>query len=405
MSDSKSRYSLIIACVIFLFLGIVTAGLGPVLPELSSNTGASLTAVGAAITAMFLGALISQIVSGSLNDKFGQKPVLIVSMLLLAAGTVGFTLSRSLWLMLFVTFVAGLGHGSVDLSTNVLISRTFTHKNTSIMNLLHFFFGLGAFLGPAMISFTITRFAHGTYVLWLASAALLVLIFFVLGIQPKFAAEPEQQGGKPQGGIYASPILWLMGVIMLVYVGVENGLSGWITTYMNVTTSMAVEKAALVSSGFWGALMVGRLVTAVVGGKWNQKQILMATFGGGFVFGLLYSFSAGNMALSIVSIIMMGFFSGAVYPTMVSLLTTTFKQSPGQAASVGASMGSIGGMLIPLAQGYLLENVSPVSSAWFIAAGLLLMVILLWMVNRVDGKAAGVKLEELKPSQVEIGKE
>jgi fucose permease len=130
----------------------------------------------------------------------------------------------------------------------------------------------------------------------------------------------------------------------------------------------------------------------------------MVTFGGGFVFGLLYSFSAGNMALSIVSILMMGFFSGAVYPTMVSLLTTTFKQSPGQAASVGASMGSIGGMVIPLAQGYLLENVSPASSAWFVAAGLFLMVLLLWMVNRVDVKSSGTDLDKLKPSPVEIGK-
>lgn len=384
MKDPQSRYILIIACIIFLFFGAVTGGIGPILPELAANTSSNLSAVGGVFTAIFLGALISQLISGPLNDRFGQKKVLFFSLLILAAGIIGFTSIHSLWIMLAVTFLSGLGHGSVDLSTNLLVARTFSHKNNSIMNLLHFFFGLGAFIGPALISLSMTVFSSGIVVMWLASGAMVVLAFLVLGM--KLKVEQMDQNSQEQGNVsvYKSVTLWLLGGLLLLYVGVENGIGGWATSYMNTTAGMSMEKAALVSSGFWGALTLGRLVTTFIGSRFTQKRILMISLLSSSLFGLVFSLSTGNLVISIIGIVLIGFFFGTVYPTMVSLVTTIFKQSPGKATSVIAAMGSIGGMLIPWCQGYLLENVSPVSSTWFATMGIILMVVLLWIVEKIE---------------------
>jgi MFS transporter, FHS family, Na+ dependent glucose transporter 1 len=386
MQKNEHRYTLTIACLTFLFLGLMTAGLGPVLPELAGNTSSSLTAVGGVFTAIFLGALISQIVSGPLNDRFGQKRVLFVSLLILAFGTIGFTNAPSLWLMLAITFLAGLGHGSVDLTTNVLVSRTFTEKNTSTMNLLHFFFGLGAILGPALISLFMTLFGNGLYVLWLDSAAMVILAIFVLKIKSASNSASQDVNNHSGGNVYRIPSVWLLGGLLLIYVGVENGIGGWATTYMNKTSILDLGKAALVSSGFWGALTLGRLATALIGHKFTPQQILRFSFISSLFFGLVFSFSVYHLILSIVAIVMIGFFSGAVYPTAMSLITTTFHQSPGKAASIGAAMGSVGGMTIPWIQGYLLENVNPSASAWFITGGICLMVFLLLISERVQNQ-------------------
>lgn len=377
MKDTEPKVILVIACAIFLFLGIITAGLGPVLPELSGNTGATITAVGGVFTAIFLGALISQLVSGELTDRFGQKRVLIGSLVFLAVGTIGFTLCRSLWMMLAVTFLAGLGHGGVDLSTNVMVSRAFPHKNASYMNLLHFFFGLGAFIGPALISAALNADIAGTKVLWLASLATLMAAGFVMTFRTSAGSADDPAGNGTNGSIYRSLVLWLMGAMLLLYVGAENGIGGWATTYMTSTTDMNIESAALVSSGYWGALMIGRLATAAVANRFKQSQILAFNFVMSFVFGLVFAFTPGLKLPSIFGIVAIGFFSGAVYPTVMSWLTTTFTRGTGKAASVAAAMGSIGGMLIPPVQGYLLENVSPASSAWFVAACLLAMLLVL----------------------------
>jgi MFS transporter, FHS family, Na+ dependent glucose transporter 1 len=384
MQNNHSKFILYVACAIFLVFGIITAGLGPILPELATQTGSTISAVGGVFTAIFLGALISQLISGFLVDHFGYKKVLFISMFILATGTIGFSISRSIWWMLAITFVAGLGHGAVDLTTNVMVSNAFPHKNASYMNLLHFFFGAGAFIGPACISLTLTNWNNGIMVLWIAAATIAILAFFVLLLKPvqtTHSSEPNQPSGTH---VYRSLSLWMFGGLLLLYVGVENGIGGWATTYMNVTTGMVIKSAALVSSGFWGALTVGRLVMVAVSRKFSPRQILLGTFLASCLFGLAFALLSGTYWPSIISIVLIGFFSGAVYPTVMSLVTTTFKRDTGKAASVVAAMGSIGGMLIPLGQGYLLENVSPSASAWFATFGLFLMLALFGLIIRSE---------------------
>jgi fucose permease len=81
---------------------------------------------------------------------------------------------------------------------------------------------------------------------------------------------------------------------------------------------------------------------------------------------------------------------------MMSVIISTFSHAPGKAASVGAAMGSIGGMLIPLAQGYLQEEVSPNASAWYIAGGLALMLATLLLSNgrKPAGLAQSIPLDK-----------
>jgi fucose permease len=187
-----------------------------------------------------------------------------------------------------------------------------------------------------------------------------------------------------------------MGAVLLIYVGVENGLGGWSTTYTNQTTGLSLEKSALVSSGYWGALTLGRLAAALVGVKIPARRLLLITFILSLAMGLVFAAFTGFLVPTIVSILSIGFFTGAVYPTMMSVIISTFSHAPGKAASVGAAMGSIGGMLIPLAQGYLQEEVSPNASAWYIAGGLALMLATLLLSNgrKPAGLAQSIPLDK-----------
>lgn len=323
-------------------------------------------------TALFLGALVAQIISGPLTDKLGQRVVLTFSLLIIAAGTAGMILSRSIWGLFIITFLTGLGHGAVDLSTNVMVSRTFTEKNASTMNMLHFFFGLGAFIGPALVSLMLRFFNQGIITLWLAVGMMVILSLAVTRLENPPRVHSSDGGN---GSVYKSLVLWLLSVVILLYVGLENGLGGWVTTFMNQTTSLNLEKAALVSSGFWGALTIGRLLGAVLGSKISQKSLLIISLAAVAVMGFVFALTVGALLPSVASVLLIGFFTGSVYPTVMSLVTTAFPESPGKAASVIAAMGSIGGMLIPLAQGYLQEQVSPDASAWFATIGLAITFI------------------------------
>ncbi|NTV37404.1 MAG: MFS transporter, partial [Anaerolineaceae bacterium] len=170
MLRSKTTPPLILTCISFLFLGMTLAAIGPILPELAQNAGTGLAAIGSIFTALFLGALIAQLAAGPITDRIGQQPVLAAGLFLLAVGLTGFTLTRSLAATLTLAFLAGLGHGAIDLSCHILLSRVFQDRNVGPLNLLNFFYGAGAFLGPAVVSLGIALTQKGLVVMWAASA-------------------------------------------------------------------------------------------------------------------------------------------------------------------------------------------------------------------------------------------
>jgi len=375
MPDTTQRNVLILSCLIFLSLGITTAVIGPILPELAKNNAVSLAAIGSLFTALFMGAILAQLVSGPLGDRVGQMPVLFGAALLLAAGSIGFILSRSLALTLVLVFCAGLGHGAVDLSTNVLIARVYPHRSVSALNLLNLFFGVGAFVGPAAAGFFMARMNSGLPVIWIVAGLLLLQAVFVLRIRATLPPPQAQSGEKRPVKIYRSPLVWMLGMLILLYVGTETGIGGWVTAYMNITTAMPYERATLIASGFWMALTIGRLASVFLGLRLKATRVLAISLGGSLLGGILMVAASGDRVFTITAVLLTGFCFGSIFPTVISLTTEAFPNSPGRAVSVVAALGSVGGMLIPWIKGLLLEQVSPLSSMLFIASTIGLMLV------------------------------
>lgn len=383
MANQQNRYILILACATFLFFGMATAGIGPVLPELAQHADSSLTAIGGVLSALFLGALISNLTTGPLCDRIGHKKVLITSLIILALGFVAFTTSHSLWLVLGLTFFAGLGHGAVDLTTNLLVARVFQEKNVTVLNLLHFFFGLGAFSGPALISLALKLTGSGLIVLWISAGAMVVIAILysmISGLPPVKVQAPES---KPAGNVYRSSLVWIFGLLLLLHVGVENGLGGWITTYTQSSLGVVIETGALLSAGFWGFLTIGRLAGAAIGIKLSPQKILIICLSLSVAGGLLFTTGNGNLILTVASILLIGFSMGSVYPTVIAIITSRYPDNPGKAASVCAAMGSVGGVSIPWIQGYVMENQSPLASTRFVAVIMLIMLFIVFYLSRM----------------------
>jgi fucose permease len=376
MKKMAPRGTMIASCASFFALGLMTAALGPALPELAANSGSSLATIGGVITALFLGALISLSVAGPLNDRLGQRPVLIVGVVLLALGTLGIAASHSLPLTFLCAVVAGLGHGAIDISTNVLIAEVFVGRSAAALNLLNVFFGLGAVAGPAIAGLTLRLWNTALPALWIG-AALTLLQAPLIPLLADAPRAPHAEAGKSRAAaLFRMPLLWALGVLVLIYVGVENGIASWTTTYLASTTRLDHATAALATSGFWLALTGGRVIAALIGIRLTPNRLLLIALSGAFAGGVLLVASVGNAPLTIAAVLCMGLCFGPVFPTTLAITTATFRQAPGTAASAVVAMGSVGGMLLPWLQGVLLERVSPAASVLLVAAGALGMLAL-----------------------------
>lgn len=397
MRSKVENRVLVVAGNLFVTLGLLAA-IGPTLPEIARNTGSSLSEVGILFTALFVGAIPSQVLSGWLNDKYGPRPILGAGLLIMSAGLLGATLSPSLPLAVGFMLFGGFGDGALVVGANVMVAQTFAKKSAGMLNLMNVFYGIGAIAGPALVGLTLSLWQTSLPPLWFISLFMALIVIGVPGLPGRLTEKPEAKidegtGAQspqttPQKPFYLSPLLWIMSVLLLLYVGVEVGMGGWISAYMQRSARLSPETAALVASAFYVALTGGRLVGAIVGSKISGTQMLMANIALAVAGGLGMLVSVGNSLISILSIMLVGLALGPVYPTITAIVTQRFPAVAGLAASVVISAGSVGGMIIPWLLGVLIENQGAQSFAQAVAVGTLTMLALFSMATLVGKRRA-----------------
>ena len=396
MPANRKRWVLALCSYIGFLLGLFTAALGPSLGELAKRNGAELGAMGSAFTALFVGALLAQLASGPLSDARGRRAVLVGGLALLAAGASALCLSTALPLALAAVVVAGLGHGSSDLMILVLAAKTYPEKSVSALNILGLLFGAGAFVGPALVGLSQRLSGSALPVLWFAAAAHALAVPLVLAVlepEGKAAAAPsavpaaktrdakpaQAQGdakAKPVRGALSSPYVWILGLLLLVYVGAENAMGGWMAEYYKLTTGASAPEAAVVVSLFWLALSAGRLAAAAAGTKLSPRAVLGLGIGVALAGALLLALSPGVRVATLAAIVVTGFGYSSIYPTGFAMAAAAFPDAPGKATSLVTVLGSAGGMLLPLLEGFVLAGAGPRAAGPFMLALGLLMLLL-----------------------------
>lgn len=383
MDERTAKRILIFTCLGYLSMGIIAAAMGPLLNQFAANNQATLAEIGGVFTAMFAGALLANMTLGRLTDRWGQHRALAVAFILYAVAMTASTFSRWLPLTFGLIFVAGLGYGTANLCGNVLVGRVFKEKSVSAVNWLNVFYGIGAFAGPLLVSLSLYLWKDGAPAFWLGAVGMvavsLAMIVSIFTLQLEATSDPD----KPQQStrVTRSPFLWSLSLIVLIYVGTEATVGGWSTTYLQKTTSLPIELAAMATSAFWLALTGGRLMGALLGSRVSDGNLLKLCLAIAFVGAGIFLLGYGSGALSILGILVMGLGFGAIYPTLMAVMTNAFRHAPGQAGGVTTAMGSIGGSLFPWVQGVFLQNYGMRSGTYFIGVLVALMVVA-FIVNR-----------------------
>lgn len=376
MQSLSAKSALAISGALMCTLGILTAALGPSLPDLARNAASSLATIGALFSAIFLGGLLTQLLGGPLNDRFGQRPVMVGGVILMAAGSCGIAASHALPLTLACGVITGLGRGAISISAHLLIAEVFAARSAMALNLLNVFYGIGAVAGPALAGLALRIWGTAIVSLAIGSVLLLALTPLILRMATPPRLPRRREAGAQEVTPLRMPLLWLFGAILLLYVGCETGVGGWLTTYVERATPIDAATASLIAGCFWLAITGGRVVGAFVGSRVSAANLLFGSLCIGLAGGVLLVVSAGNVTLTTAAVVLMGVGFGPVYPTAMAIVAATFRRTPGTAVSVASALGSLGGMALPWLQGIILEQRGPTASMILVVATVVAILIL-----------------------------
>ncbi|BFZ53771.1 hypothetical protein PYCC9005_000802 [Savitreella phatthalungensis] len=146
---------------------------------------------------------------------------------------------------------------------------------------------------------------------------------------------------------------------MFLYLGLEIGTGGWIVAYLHRIRGGSESAMGFVNSGYWLGLTASRFLLAVPSdrlGHWYATQLWMAL---ALVFVLVF-WLAKPVAAASTAVCLMGFMIGPTFPNIMSLATKNLPEDL-HVAGIGvvASMGSVGGAVLPFLIGILATAKSP----------------------------------------------
>lgn len=377
------RGALWVTYAVFVTIGFLGAVIGPALDDLAEQVGSTESAIGILLTANFLGSWIAQACVGPLMDRFGPRPLLLAGLALATLGILGILLSPGLGIILAAGVIYGIGFGVLDTGSNVLVAELYTENNVSVLNSLHVFFGIGAVISPAVAAQTLDWSDSALPAIWIGFIMLLVLWPGMLRLPARIIHSESTATNAVSGKFsYRSVLLWGLGMVLLIYVSAEMGLSAWMTQYVEDSTPLSKVAGARITSVYWLALTVGRLAGIRWGKQFSGDGVLLISLIGSLAGAVALVAGSGNSALTVIGAVVIGFFFGPVYPTVIAVATAVFRSGPGKAASLIASLASLGGMTGPAMQGVMLNEVSPISSVIFVAAQCAGMLVLYGILRR-----------------------
>jgi fucose permease len=357
--------SLAVLCFVFVSAGYVMAAIGPVQPELAERAGTTLAAMARLSLAIFSGSLLAQFVAGRASDRLGRRLVLVVGAVLLALSGSAIALAGSLRMVLATGVVYGFGYGAFTLSGNVMSSELAPRRSASAVNLVNTFFGVGAVVGPLVVSLFLKRGGAAIPALWIGVALLAISAVASRALLPDVRPAPHHHDPVTTGrrATLRDPVLLACGVLLMLYVGSEVSAGWWAAKYLQQSTGMAEARSAEWVSLFWAMLTLGRVSAVVAGMRVSSEHLLTASVCTACAGSALMWAGHGSAAMSVTALAIMGFGYGPIYPTGVTVLTKRFPHAAGTATSRMGILAAAGGAVLPWLQGLVLVHWTTIDSA------------------------------------------
>jgi len=381
---SRARSSLL---VLFLTVFIDMVGFGiiiPVLPLYAERFHASPVAIGW-LTGIYSGMqIIFTPILGRLSDRFGRRPILMLSLVGTAVGFVLRGLANSVFLLFLARIIAGITGGNISIPQAYIADVTTPETRSKWMGMIGAAFGLGFTFGP-MIGGIMSRLSYSAPFFFAAalSAANVLLLYFILpeSLRKEHRVQPHDDASTIE--VFRHGSGWMFGTVVATYFFLIAGFSVMTTLFALFTEKRFGYDAHATGYlfGFVGIItviiqggLIGRLVKMF--GEINLARAgLLITSAS-----LAFMPWCGNLSSLLFVCVGLSLGSGFASPPLSGLASQMIDRSwQGRALGVMQSAGSTARLLGPLLGGSLLmfdlhKPLSHYGETPFYAAALLCLI-------------------------------
>lgn len=343
-----STLLLVIIYLSFVSLGLPDSMLGAAWPMIYPSIGADISQAGLISMTVCAGTIVSSLSFGRLRRRFSTRSITAASIAITSLSLFLFGKMTSLYAVLPVALVLGLGAGAVDSALNNYVAL---HYSTGAMSFLHGFWGVGTTIGPIILGIIIPLgYTWRTGYSIISQIQLSILVIFLIGFPLWKINETKKEESEEEKSIGFREALGRKGAIyallgFFAYCSMENTIMVWNGTYM-VSRGMEKALAASFSSLFFWGMTTGRILTGFIADRLGDTRVIR--------IGIIILIVAIPLTLLIptsalpVALFLLGLGAGPFYPMMIHQ-TPRLYGSDASASLIGLQMASayVGSTLMP----------------------------------------------------------
>lgn len=381
-----------------LVLNVIEIGIAlPVLPALALAHGGDPVDVGLLYMLQSLGQFLMAPIWGQWSDRFGRKPILLLTFVLAAIGELLTAFAPSLVLLYAARLIVGLCAGNVATASALVSDMTTEETRSRGMAMVGISFGLGFTIGPAIGALVAHLAPDGlgwnAVGLPFVIAAALSLFTAVIAIpilkEPVLTPEERQAKREARKGSLRDVIG-------------RPGFAGTLAMFFSYTLAASI----LESTYFLYASSQFGLKEEHVGGVFAGLGLLLAAAQGSFgrlsdhlgvprmiqigsltvIVGLLLTPAVGQTGLFIAATALATLGRAWIHPGLLTLASNAAEDrgETGKFLGVLQSSGSLGRIAGPGIGGLTFAYFSP--GAPFLVAAAILALTLMWWASQTSFK-------------------
>jgi MFS transporter, FHS family, glucose/mannose:H+ symporter len=344
-SKTDSRWLRIFLFLGFVVTGVVTTILGPILPVFIARWSLNDAHAGFFFTMQFAGSLAGVGLSSLLLSWRGYRTALMTGYALMAAGIASLNLGNH-HLVLAATAVYGAGFGLVIPGTNLWVGENSGAKRSSALSLLNLAWSAGSLSCPLLILSGVRTGRLGNLLLGIAAVSSVFMVCFLLlsdsSLTTRFT-KPEVAATSRTNSFWIAAAL---GLLFFLYVGTENGVSGWAAAFSKRLGGSGVGAWELAPMFFWAGLLAGRLLGPLFFLHLKESHVAISGLATA-TLGVATLIRADVRISALVGVTIAGLGLSTLYPIFISWLSLHYGIRARQVGGAMFALAALGGASMP----------------------------------------------------------
>jgi DHA1 family tetracycline resistance protein-like MFS transporter len=405
----------LILILLYVFVDVLGFSLIlPLLPFYAATFDASPSLVGLLLAANAITQLIGAPLIGRLSDRYGRRPMLLVS---IAGTAISFTmlgLANSLWMLFLSRLLDGLLGGNISLAQAYIADVTDEEKRAKGLGLVGAAFGIGFIFGPVLGGVLSTGDNFGRPALIAAALSLVNLVGVLLLLPESLPSKERARRAQSSATTPTARTLWhalhrpCVGPLL-----VHRFFYGLAFTAFQTLFSLFVQRRLGFTAQTTSYLFtyVGVLIALVQGvgvglltERFSDKRLLFAStivLAGSL---LAYAFTP-NVWVLLAVVAAIASSSGVLVPVAGSALSKSVSpEEVGGTLGLGAALDGLNRVLAPILGGLLLDALG--TPAPGVAGALIMGGLIIFTWRRIlavpDQECPAPALLDAAPAEAEI---